>query len=159
MRRCFRGNALDESFESGLLSWSSLCKTSATLTFTPTTAPPVTFTPYPDEYCNDIRSACTAAQVLFDRCVPLARDESPEGEKRFSSCMCAPDLLRKDYSCMFLGNRSCLATGATIESALGYKDCSNFQEVIGTGLVSFPMLWLRSLMQIGTDKCRRNSLA
>lgn len=128
-------------------TWSSLCKTSATLTFTPTTAPPATFTPYPDEYCNDISSACEAARVLLNRCVPLVTDLSPASENKYSSCMCAPDLLRKDYSCEFLGNRSCLATGATMESLLGYSDCSNFQEVIGTGLVSLPMLWLRSFMQ------------
>jgi hypothetical protein len=136
MRQCYRDNAFDETFESGLLSWSSLCKTSATLSFTPTTAPPATFVPFPDEYCNDIRSACSLARALLDRCVPLVTDLSPDGEKRFSSCVCAPELLRKDYSCEFLGNRSCLATGATMESLLGYKDCSNFQAVIGTGLVS-----------------------
>ncbi|KAK1829124.1 hypothetical protein QBC39DRAFT_139892 [Podospora conica] len=133
-RQCFRNNALDETFESGLLSWSSLCKTSNSLSFTPTTAPPATFVPYPDEYCNDIRSACSAGIVLLDRCLPFVEDESPEGEKRFSSCVCAPERLRKDYSCDFLGNRSCRATGATMESVLGYSECGNFREVIGTGL-------------------------
>jgi len=38
-----------------------------------------------------------------------------------------------------------------MESLLGYKDWSNFQAVIGTDLVSWPMLWLRSLVEIETD--------
>ena len=136
MRICYRGNELDETFESGLFSWSSLCKTSATITFVPTTAPPATFAPFPDEYCNDIRKACVSANLLVDECLQLLQTTSTDAGAKWDTCTCNPNLMRKFYSCEFLGNQSCLATGATLSRAWGYGTCSNFESVIGTGLVS-----------------------
>lgn len=109
------------------------------LTFTPTTPASAVYTPYPDDLCHQVVLACATARTLINGCVTLASDRGTTtfDTAKFSSCTCDPQFLRMDYSCEYIGNKTCLATGATLSSVFGYYDCENFDEVIGTGLVSF----------------------
>src|SRR5439155_14855 len=93
----------------------------------------VSFAPYPDQFCQDIRSACFTAKNLIDECITYAGDTTTES---WSSCTCRSSFLRMDYSCEYMGNKTCLGIGATLSSVWGYIGCDNFASVIGTGLVS-----------------------
>ena len=132
LRLCFLGDDLDSTLEDGLMSWHALCDDF--VTFKPTTpALSQLTTSRNDDYCNIlIRGACTQARTALTSCGLLT------GEAAFSSCTCAPSLIILEYSCEFLGNTSCLATGATLSSLDPYSSCANFEDVVGTGVVSRP---------------------
>lgn len=130
LRLCFQNNDLDQTFQDGLKSWHSLCDTYVTRP--PTTAPDVTVTPGPGDFCIEVvRRACSTARILVNDCTRyLTGDDAP-----FTSCICGPELLRNAYTCEFVGNTTCLSVPATIESVVGYT-CDNFQAAIGTNTVS-----------------------
>ncbi|KAK0705684.1 hypothetical protein B0H67DRAFT_594741 [Lasiosphaeris hirsuta] len=130
LQLCFLSNEADNDLESILLAWTSLCGGTA-LTFTPTTPAPASFTPYPEFLCEEVKQACLTAELLLNECITYAGDTSTE---RWSSCTCRSSLLRLDYSCEYIGNATCLGTGATMSSLWGYAECGNFASVIGTGL-------------------------
>ena len=131
LRRCFLNKELDSTLEEGLIFWQSFC--SGYISFTPTRPPLYSLTStYNGDYCiSTVRQACETGRILLASCSAVLTDADA-----FSSCTCRPALLRAEYTCEFLGNTSCLATGATLSSLFFYSGCSNFQTVIGTGPVS-----------------------
>ena len=116
---------LDEAFS----SWHQLCDSGAT--FQPTTAPLSEISSdRNDNYCLTlIRGACTSVEAGLASC--LDPGVITNGAL-FTSCSCAPALIIQGYSCEFLGNTSCLATGATLESLAISSGCDNFASVISS---------------------------
>jgi len=130
MQRCFQGHDLDSTFEEGISSWHALCDTF--VSSQPTTAAPSSISEHPEAFCRSVvESACYDAEMIHSNCVTSITTDAA----LLSSCFCQPDALRLDYTCDFIGNKSCLQTGATLSSLFAYS-CANFAEVIGTGLVS-----------------------
>jgi hypothetical protein len=131
LQRCFLGNELDSTFDEGIEKWDSLCGNY--VTFTPTTPAASAFTDHPDQLCQEVKSACQTAGNLLDECSTYKYDLDTSS---FSSCTCQPRLLRQEYSCLYIGNASCLVTEVALSNLPGYSQCDNFPSVIGTGLVS-----------------------
>ncbi|KAF4462836.1 hypothetical protein FALBO_10349 [Fusarium albosuccineum] len=128
---CYLNDDLDDTFESGVMSWDSLC--GSVVTFSPTTLSASPYTAHPDQLCAEVKKTCLTGHSLIDECLSYVSDEDTSS---FSSCTCQPQLLRLDYSCHFIGNASCLVTDVALSSLRGYSECDNFASVIGTGLVS-----------------------
>ena len=152
LRLCFESNELDSTFDEGVQSWHSLCDTY--VTFSPTTKALSSVTQSIDgDFCNfDVHSACKSAQLLLSSCT---HSSIITDELRFSSCLCAPQLLSLDYTCEVFGNSSCFYTDATLSSLILYS-CSNFQDVIGTGLVRLiPIYFLPCLSRPASPRSLR----
>jgi hypothetical protein len=129
-RLCLFSYDLDDEWQEVASSWHILCDTYNT--FSPTTPPLSTLTTTQlDESCENCEEACKSDQASMDKCTTFLPDVT-----KFSSCTCEPDILSWDYTCFYLGNISCLATGGTISNLYGYTYCDNFAEVIGSGIVS-----------------------
>lgn len=131
LQLCFLGNELDSTFDEGVELWHSLC--GAYVTFTPTTPAASAFTEYPDELCQEVKKACQTAKSMRDECSTHKDDLDTSSP---SSCTCNPRLLRQEYTCLYVGNASCLATEVAFSNLPGYSRCDNFQLVIGSGVVS-----------------------
>ncbi|KAH7263813.1 hypothetical protein BKA59DRAFT_431376 [Fusarium tricinctum] len=129
LQRCFLGNELDSTFDEGIEKWDSLC--GSYVTFTPTTPAASAFTDHPDQLCQEVKRACQTAKNLLDECSTYKYDLDTS---TFSSCTCQPRLLRQEYSCLYVGNASCLVTEVALSNLPGYSECDNFPSVIGTGL-------------------------
>lgn len=130
MRLCFEDNSLDDTYQSALSLWHSLCNTF--ITFSPTTPAVSAINTSYDALCgNAIEEDCTTAQIILEQC-----SNSHTDNVLFTSCLCQPQFLSLDYTCEFLGNTSCLGVPATLSSLAGYQICPNFGEIIGTGIVN-----------------------
>lgn len=131
MRLCVEGPWDDNEWESWISQWHFICD--SYITFTPTTPPisSISTTLYFD-YCTLANSYCASLTVGLDQCSMSIMSFNSQ----MVSCYCQPRFLTMAYSCEYIGNMSCLQTGATLSSIWGYSFCSNFQSVIGTGLVS-----------------------
>src|SRR3569833_3456762 len=128
MQRCFQGFVFVFFFEEGILSWHALCDTF--VSSQPTSAAPSSISEHPEAFCRSVvESACYDAEMIHSNCVTSITTDAA----LLSSCFCQPDALRLDYFCDFIGNMSCLLTGATLSSLFAYL-CANFAEVIGSGL-------------------------
>ncbi|UPL00839.1 hypothetical protein LCI18_011773 [Fusarium solani-melongenae] len=128
LRLCYRREDLGVNFDRVRELWTSLC--GSVITFDPTTAPPSSYEPYPDQLCLDLKSKCVNAGNIFRGCV------SENDVSKISSCTCQPKLLRDAYSCMYLIRTTCLGLEATLSNVPGYE-CDNFESVIGTGLPGY----------------------
>lgn len=125
---CFGNDNNDDSVQTGINQWHSVCDKK--ITFTPTT-PPITSlasTYLGADFCTTAFSACEQGNQLAQQC-----SRSYSGSvSQFSSCYCQPQLLSLQYTCLFLGNTSCEAEPATLSNMPQYKYCSNFGSVLGS---------------------------
>ncbi|KAH7249552.1 hypothetical protein B0J15DRAFT_514235 [Fusarium solani] len=131
LRLCYRREDLGVNFDRARELWNSLC--GSVITFDPTTAPPSSYEPYPDQLCQNIKTRCAEARKLLRECTDYTSDKDTS---RLSSCTCRPTLLREAYSCAYVANTTCLGLEATLSNVHGYQ-CDNFESVIGTGLPDF----------------------
>ncbi|RSL97654.1 hypothetical protein CDV31_012932 [Fusarium ambrosium] len=131
LRLCYRREDLGVNFDRARQLWNSLC--GSVITFEPTTAAPSSYEPYPDEFCLELKNNCAEARKLLGECTDY---DSVKDASKLSSCTCRPTLLREAYSCVYIGNTTCLGEEATLSNVPGYQ-CDNFESVIGTGLPGY----------------------
>jgi len=128
---CLGNDAEDVNYQEALSAWHSLCNTFLPSSLTITTPPLSTITATFVDNCPAEAKACETAKLIYDNCgISFTNFGAP-----FTSCYCQPAWLSLDYQCEYVGNTSCAGIPATLSELVGY-DCPNFQEVIGTGLVS-----------------------
>ena len=131
-RLCYLGDDVDADIFSGLAIWHSACNSH--LSFTPTTPPVSTLsTTYDANYCAvTVKSACNAAEMSQANC------NAQYTGTAFSSCFCQPEILSQQYTCLYLGNVSCILTDAALTSIPAYSYCQNAPSVLDslTGNVS-----------------------
>ncbi|KAM5358812.1 hypothetical protein ACJZ2D_014953 [Fusarium nematophilum] len=154
LRLCFLNDDLDSTFESGILSWESLC--GSVVTFSPTTLAASAYTAHPEELCGEVKKACLTAKNLLNECLSYVSERDTSS---FSSCTCRPQLLRLDYSCEYIGNASCLATDVALTSLSGYSWCDNFASVIGTGLPAVGEITQSDLQELPSSTAEIRSTA
>jgi len=121
------------------MSWHGLCDTY--VTFKPTTPPLSQITSdRNDNFCQTVvLGACRGARFGYASCndATILADRT-----KLSSCTCAPSIIQNEYSCLYLGNTSCLATGATVSDLPAFSRCSNFAEAISSAKVDQPRPFL-----------------
>jgi hypothetical protein len=97
------------------------------ISFTVTTPPLATITAsYNPNFCSNLVTWCASGSSEVERC-----DTAYSAHAERSSCLCAPELLSLEYSCLYVGNVSCVQTSAALSNIAAYNYCSNFQSVIG----------------------------
>jgi len=88
-------------------------------------------------FCSEtVNPLCKSANIMLSQCTRGISSDFAAA----SSCYCQPMLLSYAYSCEFIGNTSCFSVPATLSEVWGYSECSNFDKVIGTGLVGFVLM-------------------
>ncbi|KAM6527677.1 hypothetical protein FALCPG4_008726 [Fusarium falciforme] len=118
LRLCYRREDLGVNFDRARELWNSLC--GSVITFDPTTAPPSSYEPYPDQLCKNIKTRCAEARKLLRECTDYTSDKDTS---KFSSCTCRPTLLREAYSCASAGFQSGYRNGVP---DAGYNNCNDW---------------------------------
>ncbi len=80
---------------------------------------------YDAAYCvYTVRAACASAKMSHANC------NAQYTGSAYSSCSCQPELLSLDYTCLYLGNVSCLLTDVALTNIAAYSGCENGPSVL-----------------------------
>jgi hypothetical protein len=117
----------DGSLQTAIDGWHSACD--GEITFSPTTPVVTSLTAtYNQDFCNTAGSACASGLDLTSQC---SLSYTSLGAQ-FSSCICQPELLSLQYTCLYQVNTSCFGEPATLTNLPAYKLCDNAASVLGS---------------------------
>jgi hypothetical protein len=124
-RLCFGNGESDNSVEDTVSDWHEGCDSHVSSTITTPALSTITAS-YDARICTNLVSWCGGVSVGIEKCTTDYTSVSD-----ISSCLCAPPLLSLEYSCMYVGNASCIQTNAALSNIPAYSFCSNFESVLG----------------------------
>ena len=121
--RLCQGNPAPDMFYSHYVDdFHSICDQYTSFPFTVPPVSSLTTTIQPG-HCTPFVSAC-ASGTQFD----LACSQSYTGPQ-LDDCLCAPEVLSLQYTCLYLGNVSCRGVPAALSNIPGWGVCSGYSTI------------------------------
>jgi hypothetical protein len=113
-----------------LALWHNICDTATSLT--PTTSAISSITIPADPRCGSILStACISASLGVDGCENFASGLGL-APSSIASCACKEPLLEEAFTCLYVGNVTCLTTQIATSCLYGYNLCPAFSQFLSS---------------------------